>query len=109
MGSAQLAGYTTLGLGGPAATLTEAHREAGLVSAVRRADERGEPVLVLGGGSNVVVADEGFPGLVVRVATSGMSFAPADPGNHAATPAPSAPAAPLAPPVPARRALPPWP
>ena len=81
MGSAPLAGYTTLGLGGPAATLTEADGEAGLVSAVRRADERGEPVLVLGGGSNVVIADEGFPGLVVRVATRGMSFAPADPGN----------------------------
>ena len=83
MGSAPLAGYTTLGLGGPAATLTEADREAGLVSAVRRADERGEPVLVLGGGSNVVVADEGFPGLVVRVATRGMSFAPADPTDPA--------------------------
>ena len=81
MGSAPLAGYTTLGLGGPAATLTEADGEAGLVSAVRRADERGEPVLVLGGGSNVVIADEGFPGPVVRVATRGMSFAPADPGN----------------------------
>ena len=83
MGSAPLAGYTTLGLGGPAATLTEADREAGLVSAVRRADERGEPLLVLGGGSNVVIADEGFPGLAVRVATRGMSFAPADPGNPA--------------------------
>jgi UDP-N-acetylmuramate dehydrogenase len=83
MGSAPLAGYTTLGLGGPAATLTEADGEAGLVSAVSRADERGEPVLVLGGGSNVVIADEGFPGLVVRVATRGMSFAPADPGNPA--------------------------
>jgi UDP-N-acetylmuramate dehydrogenase len=83
MGSAPLAGYTTLGLGGPAATLTESDREAGLVSAVRHADERGEPVLVLGGGSNVVIADEGFPGLVVRVATRGMSFASADPGNPA--------------------------
>ena len=84
MGSAPLAAYTTLGLGGPAATLTEPAGEAGLVAAVRGADERGEPVLVLGGGSNVVIADEGFPGLVVRVATRGMSFAPADPGNPAA-------------------------
>ena len=83
MGAAPLAGYTTLGLGGPAAILAESDREAGLVSAVRRADERGEPVLVLGGGSNVVIADEGFPGLVVRVATRGMSFAPADPGDPA--------------------------
>ena len=101
MGSAPLAGYTTLGLGGPAATLTEADGEAGLVSAVRRADERGEPVLVLGGGSNVVIADEGFPGLVVRVATRGMSFAPADPGNPPHRPRPRPPRQGAAPP--------PWP
>ena len=74
-----LAGYTTLGLGGPAATLAEPAGEAGLVAAVRRADDRGEPVLVLGGGSNVVIADAGFPGLAVRVATRGISFALADP------------------------------
>jgi len=74
-----LAGYTTLGLGGPAATLAEPVGEAGLVAAVRRADDRGEPVLVLGGGSNVVIADAGFPGLAVRVATRGISFALADP------------------------------
>jgi UDP-N-acetylmuramate dehydrogenase len=71
-----LAGFTTLGLGGPAATLIEPSGEAGLVSAVRSADERGEPVLVLGGGSNVVVADKGFPGTVIRVATRGISFVP---------------------------------
>ena len=105
MGPTPLAAYTTLGLGGPAATLTEPAGEAGLVAAVRGADERGEPVLVLGGGSNVVIADEGFPGLVVRVATRGMSFAPADPGNpsgpaHPGRPAPAAPAGPAPPPWP---------
>jgi len=91
MGPAPLAAYTTLGLGGPAATLTEAASEAGLVAAVGAADERGEPVLVLGGGSNVVIADEGFPGLVVRVATRGMSFTPAGPatpGHPGPAPAP---------------------
>ena len=41
-------------------------------TAVRRADEAGEPVLVLGGGSNLVVADEGFDGTVVKVATRGI-------------------------------------
>jgi UDP-N-acetylmuramate dehydrogenase len=46
--------------------------EVALVDAVRRADEAGEPVLVLAGGSNVVVADEGFGGTVVEVATSGV-------------------------------------
>jgi UDP-N-acetylmuramate dehydrogenase len=46
--------------------------EAELVDAVRRADEAGEPVLVLAGGSNLVVADEGFGGTVVEVATTGV-------------------------------------
>ena len=66
-----LAAFTTLGLGGPAATLAEPADEAALVTAVRDADERGEPVFVLGGGSNVVISDAGFPGVVVRVATPG--------------------------------------
>src|SRR5215475_7890223 len=69
---AALADYTTLRLGGPARRLVEAATEAEIVAAVRAADERGEPLLVLGGGSNLVVADEGFPGTVVRVATSGV-------------------------------------
>jgi UDP-N-acetylmuramate dehydrogenase len=76
-----LAPYTTLGLGGPAATLLEPDTEAGLVDAVRVADERGEPLLVLGGGSNVVIADEGFPGPVVRVATRGVTIEPAPGGT----------------------------
>jgi len=66
-----LAPYTTLRLGGPARRLAEAVTEAGVVAAVRAADAAGEPLLVLGGGSNLVIADEGFPGTVVRVATSG--------------------------------------
>ena len=75
-----LAPYTTLGLGGPAAAFIEPGTEADLAAAVRAADERGEPLLVLGGGSNVVIADTGFPGLVVRVATRGLSAGP-DPGG----------------------------
>ena len=69
---AALAGYTTLRLGGPAGRLAEAATEAEIVAEVGAADERGEPLLVLGGGSNLVVADEGFPGTVVHVATSGV-------------------------------------
>ena len=42
-----LAAYTTLGLGDPAATLAEPTGEPGPVSAVRGADDRGEPVLVI--------------------------------------------------------------
>jgi UDP-N-acetylmuramate dehydrogenase len=71
-----LAPYTTLGLGGPAARFVAAGTESALVDAVRAADQRGEPLLVLGGGSNVVVADAGFAGLVVRVTTRGVTVAP---------------------------------
>ncbi len=71
-----LAGYTTLGLGGPAARFVEADSDEQIVAAVRAADQRRDPVLVLGGGSNLVVADAGFPGTVVRVATRGIAAAP---------------------------------
>jgi UDP-N-acetylmuramate dehydrogenase len=64
--------HTTLRVGGPARAWVRASTEAEVVDAVRRADEAGEPVLVLGGGSNVVVADAGFDGTVVEVATSGV-------------------------------------
>ncbi len=67
----RLAEHTTLRLGGPAARFVEAQTEPELVRAVRDADLAGEPLLVLGGGSNLVVADEGFPGTVVRVAVTG--------------------------------------
>ena len=70
-----LAAYTTLGLGGPAARFAEAATDADVVAAVRAADHRGEPVLVLGSGSNLVIADEGFDGTVVRVGTRGISEA----------------------------------
>jgi len=75
-----LAGYTTLGLGGPAARFIEADRDDQVVAEVREADAGGEPVLVLGGGSNLVVADEGFPGTVVHVATRGVKITDDDDG-----------------------------
>jgi UDP-N-acetylmuramate dehydrogenase len=70
-GQVPLAAYTTLRLGGPAGRFAEAATNGELVAQVRAADERGEPLLVLGGGSNLVVADEGFPGTVVRVCSRG--------------------------------------
>jgi UDP-N-acetylenolpyruvoylglucosamine reductase len=73
-----LAGYTTLGLGGPAARFLEADSDDQVVAAVRDADDSGEPVLVLGGGSNLVVADEGFPGIVVHLATRGVRITAED-------------------------------
>jgi UDP-N-acetylmuramate dehydrogenase len=65
----ELADLTTLRLGGPARRIVEARSEAELVAAVREAEP---PVLVLAGGSNVVVADAGVPGTVVRVLTRGV-------------------------------------
>lgn len=65
----ELAPLTTLRLGGPARRLVEAETEAELVAAVRDAEP---PVLILAGGSNVVIADAGVPGTVVRVATRGV-------------------------------------
>ena len=56
----RLSDHTTLRLGGPAARWVEATTEAELVDAVGAADAAGEPVLVLGGGSNLVVADDGL-------------------------------------------------
>ncbi len=67
-----LAPLTTLRLGGPARQLVEAATQDELVAAVRECDAAGEPVLVLAGGSNVVVADDGFDGTVVLVRTRGL-------------------------------------
>ncbi len=68
-----LAAHTTLRVGGPADRFVVAETEAELIDIVTDCDERGTPLLVLGGGSNVLVADEGFPGTVVRVALTGIS------------------------------------
>ena len=76
-----LADYTTLGLGGPARAFTDAPAEAALIDAVQAADAAGEPVLILGGGSNLVIADEGFPGTVVHVNTRGVGYAAATDGQ----------------------------
>jgi UDP-N-acetylmuramate dehydrogenase len=71
--SVRLADCTTIGLGGPARAFVRAGTEEELVEAVRTADVGGEPVLILGGGSNLVVADEGFSGTVIQVATRGFA------------------------------------
>ena len=69
----KLADYTTVRLGGPARGFVRAGTEDELIDAVRAADAAGGPVLILGGGSNLVVSDEGFDGTVVQVATRGVS------------------------------------
>jgi UDP-N-acetylmuramate dehydrogenase len=71
--SSRLADLTTLRVGGPARRLVMARTSDELVAGVRDADARGEPVLLLGAGSNVVVSDEGFDGVLVVVATRGLN------------------------------------
>ncbi|MBK1784222.1 UDP-N-acetylmuramate dehydrogenase [Prauserella cavernicola] len=66
-----LRGYTTLRLGGAARRFVVVSTTDELVETVRRLDADGEPLLLLGGGSNLVVADEGFEGTVVRIGTTG--------------------------------------
>jgi len=73
----RLSDYTTLRLGGPARRFVQAGTEEDLIEAVRAADSGGEPTLILGGVSNLVVADEGFDGTVIQVATKGV-----DPGGE---------------------------
>ncbi|OUZ07144.1 UDP-N-acetylenolpyruvoylglucosamine reductase [Aeromicrobium sp. PE09-221] len=68
----ELAEVTTLRLGGPARTVIEATDERTLRDAVAVADEAADPLLLVGGGSNLVVADEGFDGTVVLVRTRGI-------------------------------------
>ncbi len=65
---------TTLRVGGPARTFIRAKSEEELISAVQAADEKGEKLLILGGGSNVLIADAGFEGTVIHVETSGNSY-----------------------------------
>lgn len=73
--NASLRSSTTFRLGGAARRLVEAERESEVLETVAEVDGRGEPLLVLGGGSNLVVSDDGFPGTVLRMATRGIDTA----------------------------------
>ncbi|AKV01174.1 UDP-N-acetylenolpyruvoylglucosamine reductase [Labilithrix luteola] len=67
-----LSSFTTLKLGGPARRLVFAESESDVVETIRAVDQAMEPLLVVGGGSNLVVADEGWGGVVLRMATRGI-------------------------------------
>lgn len=71
-----LASMTTLRLGGPARRLMAPDREQDLIDAIQQIDGAGGRLLVLGGGSNLVIGDDGFDGTVVRMATRGLDLAP---------------------------------
>jgi UDP-N-acetylmuramate dehydrogenase len=68
-----LAPLTTLQVGGPARYFIEAHRDEEVREAVDLAKTRNLPLFVLGSGSNLLVADSGWPGLVLRIAIGGLT------------------------------------
>ncbi|OPF83455.1 UDP-N-acetylenolpyruvoylglucosamine reductase [Streptomyces antioxidans] len=71
---APLAPLTTFRLGGPANRLLTATTDDEVIAAVREADAAGTPLLVIGGGSNLVIADKGFDGTALHIATSGFTL-----------------------------------
>ncbi|QHC30880.1 UDP-N-acetylmuramate dehydrogenase [Streptomyces sp. HF10] len=71
---APLAPLTTFRLGGPALRLVTAETDAEVIDAVREADDSGTPLLVVGGGSNLVIGDKGFQGTALRIATRGVEL-----------------------------------
>ncbi len=75
-----LAPLTTLGVGGPARYYMEATDEDGVQEALEKADAGRWPLFFLGGGSNILVSDDGFPGLVVKVSLRGVYFDEKNPG-----------------------------
>ena len=77
---AQLSPRSTLGVGGPARFLAEALTEADVHEAAALADERGLPLLVLGQGSNVVVADRGVEAVVISMGLRGLRVETTDAG-----------------------------
>ncbi len=67
-----LSSLTTLRVGGPVRRLMTATTTDAVIDAISECDGRGEPVLVLSGGSNLLVGDEGFDGTAVHIATRGV-------------------------------------
>jgi UDP-N-acetylmuramate dehydrogenase len=74
----RLADLTTLRVGGPATRYLVAPTSDAVIDAVSAADADDRRVLVLGGGSNLLVGDQGFDGDVIRLATSGLEIEAAD-------------------------------
>ena len=72
--STELSSLTTMAVGGPAKNLVRVRGEKELIEAVRAADKSQTPLLILGGGSNVLISDAGFDGTVIHVETSGNSY-----------------------------------
>ena len=66
--------YTTFKIGGPARFFVEVNSIDELKEVIQFAQEKNLPFFILGGGSNVLIHDEGFSGLVIRIANMGMEW-----------------------------------
>ncbi|GAA0442314.1 MULTISPECIES: UDP-N-acetylmuramate dehydrogenase [Streptomyces] len=75
---APLAPLTTFRLGGPAARLVTATTDDEVIAVVREADATGTPLLLIGGGSNLIIGDKGFEGTALRIATRGFELTGTD-------------------------------
>ncbi|PWI28488.1 UDP-N-acetylenolpyruvoylglucosamine reductase [Pseudoglutamicibacter cumminsii] len=69
----RLSDITTMGVGGPADRFIVARTREEILEAVQKADAAGTPLLIVGGGSNLVIADEGYRGTVLQIATRGIT------------------------------------
>jgi UDP-N-acetylmuramate dehydrogenase len=67
---APLSAYTRFGIGGPADLLIDASTEAAFESAYQNVRKSGQPLMVIGGGTNLIVSDEGFRGVIIRFTAS---------------------------------------
>ncbi len=76
-----LSGLTTLRLGGPARDVVRCADTTSLIATLAALDEAGTPVLIVGGGSNLVIGDDGFPGTAVVIESSGYTFAADEDGK----------------------------
>lgn len=76
-----LKSYTTMKLGGNARFMTDAHTAEEVASACRNARKQGLPIFILGGGSNIIVRDDGFNGIVIHNRIPGFEVVRDEPGQ----------------------------
>src|SRR5579863_4036979 len=69
-----LSRYTRFEVGGPARILADAATEAALTEVLRAIEESGEQCAIIGGGTNLVAGDRGYPGVVVRYTNAAVEF-----------------------------------
>ena len=81
----RLSDITTMGVGGPADRFIVARTREEILEAVQEADAAGTPLLIVGGGSNLVIADEGYRGTVLQIATRGITVGDSTVGEDTAT------------------------